>query len=66
VPRPSSEDGDRVGGEALVGDRIDPFGAGLGPAMVQHEERAPFERAADAPVVRAELVDDRLIPVRHL
>jgi hypothetical protein len=34
--------------------------------MVQEQEGAAFERAADAPAVCTELVDDLLIPVGHL
>jgi hypothetical protein len=33
--------------------------------MVQQEKRAALEVAADSSVVRPELVDDRLIPIRH-
>src|SRR5262249_5096623 len=60
------EDRDGVGRQALVGDRVDALGAGFRALVMEEEKRSDLEVAPDASLVRPELVDHLLIPVRHL
>src|SRR5579884_571009 len=58
------EDRDRIVVQALVDERIDALDGALRAAVVQEQEPV-VEPVADAPAVRAELLDDLLVPVRH-
>src|SRR4051794_24930769 len=60
------EHGDRAVAEVLVHQRVDAFGAGLRPLVVQKDHRRPLEHAADLPAVRAELLDDLLVEILHV
>src|SRR5216684_2202638 len=65
VTRPArrrAEDREAVA-HLLVDQRVHPFGAALGPGMVQQQEGGSLEPAAHLPAVRAELLDDLSVEV---
>src|SRR6266566_4145768 len=51
-----------------VDERIDPFGACLGPGVVQQQQRLPLEEPPDLPAVGAKFRDDfsiEVVAIRH-